>query len=203
MIHNGQWFFLRYAKTNVTNLLAQNPNNTPLINLIIFLETILDQNIIPTQLFGGDNAIRVSSVKRHIEYPVISKTPGRYTHFVTKALSTKEKLHPHTKVQKLMLAKCPNVIATEVPVWCNQFYRTDWKPCTGHIDFITFEEGKIWIWDYKGSPEKTAADQITFYRDLLCTLVLGLEPKHIEVGWFDKKHEEVVIDPPVELVFED
>jgi len=88
----------------------------------------------------------------------------------------------HRTVQTHLMRFEPAVIASEVPVWNN-----DWM---GHIDELWWDKAasELWVLDFKpdADKEKKAASQIFRYVQLLAGH-LEIDPKLIKSGYFDKK----------------
>ena len=88
----------------------------------------------------------------------------------------------HRTVQNHLMLYEPAVIASEVPVWSN-----DWL---GHIDELWWDKvaSELWVLDFKpdADKEKKAASQIFRYIQLLAGH-LEVDPRLIKGGYFDKK----------------
>lgn len=99
----------------------------------------------------------------------------------------------HMNVQMFMLSFDNKTLAIEVPLWLtkdelstfSEIFKSD-LPLSGHIDLIRFENGKIWIWDYKprASREKYASTQTYFYA-LMLSKRTNLDMSNFMCGYFD------------------
>jgi hypothetical protein len=99
----------------------------------------------------------------------------------------------HSKVQLFMLENDYETVAIEVPIWLNaeeipryQELFGSSEPLTGHIDLLTIEDGKIWVWDYKPNAhkEKYADTQVYFY-SLMLSKRTGIPLEKFRCGYFD------------------
>lgn len=197
--HNGLWIYHRYNKINAERLYGQDKDEN-LRKVINFLDhTIYIKGFVPSYLFNNENSLRVTSVidiKDKLYFFEVNEC--RFTKFMQ---SFEKKLTGHSKALIPILSNYQNALAIEVPVWCEDYQLPDGsiKTLTGHIDLLTFEKGKIWIWDYKpnfenvGKENFKACKQIDLYRDLLCSLV-GLNVDQINLGWFNQQHEFIIYD---------
>ena len=109
---------------------------------------------------------------------------------------------PHDKVQACALDSDHNSIGVEVPIWLkptdlvgipvNQSVLSrifeDGEVLTGHIDLLSIEDGKIWVWDFKPNAhkERYAATQVFFYA-LMLAKRSGLSLEKFRCGYFDDK----------------
>lgn len=102
----------------------------------------------------------------------------------------------HMNVQMFMLAYDSKTVAIETPLWLlpeeyESFKETfsSEKPLSGHIDILSIENGKIWIWDYKPNAhrEKYAATQVYFYA-LMLSKRTGIPLENFMCGYFDDKN---------------
>ena len=92
-----------------------------------------------------------------------------------------------------MLENDYETVAIEVPIWLNadeipryeELFGTT-EPLTGHIDLVTIEDGKIWVWDYKPNAhkEKYADTQVYFY-SLMLSKRTGIPLDKFRCGYFD------------------
>lgn len=108
----------------------------------------------------------------------------------------------HLNVQMFMLAYDKNTIAIEVPLWLepnelkqyNQIFDSN-LPLTGHIDALSIEQDKIWIWDFKPNAhrEKFATTQ-TFFYALMLSKRTGIPLEKFRCGYFDDKNT-YIFDP--------
>ena len=97
----------------------------------------------------------------------------------------------HSKVQVFMLENDSKTVAMEVPLWLmpeeldSDLFSID-EPFTGHIDLLTIEDGKIWVWDYKpnASLEKYASTQVFMYA-LMLSKRTGIPLDNFRCGYFD------------------
>jgi hypothetical protein len=101
----------------------------------------------------------------------------------------------HTNVEVGLLAADTKTLCVEVPLWLDaheiEGYETIFasnEPLTGHIDILRFENGKIWIWDFKPSAhkEKWAATQLNCYATMLSKRT-GIELEKFMCGYFDEQ----------------
>lgn len=108
---------------------------------------------------------------------------------------------PHDKLQACALDEDPSSICTELPVWLKpadlvgmpvsqeilDIIFSEGGVLTGHIDLITIDEGKIWIWDFKPNArkEKYAATQVYFYA-LMLSKRTHLSLEKFRCGYFDE-----------------
>lgn len=99
----------------------------------------------------------------------------------------------HSRVQAYMLQTDPDTVAVEIPVWAHPDEYADWSelteehgPLSGHIDLVSVEDGKVWIWDYKpkAARERYAGIQILCYAVMLSTRT-GVPLEHFQCGYFD------------------
>lgn len=99
----------------------------------------------------------------------------------------------HMNVQMFMLSFDNKTLAIEVPLWITQEELRGFKDIfnsdlalSGHIDLIRFEDGKIWIWDYKprAFKEKYASTQTYFYA-LMLSKRAKLDISNFMCGYFD------------------
>lgn len=102
----------------------------------------------------------------------------------------------HPKVQMFMLEYDNKTIAMEVPIWILPEELENFKkifksniPLTGHIDILRFEDGKVWIWDYKpcSQNEKYASTQVFFYAVMLSKRA-GIPLENLRCGYFDSNY---------------
>ncbi len=113
----------------------------------------------------------------------------------------------HLNVQMFMLAYDKNTIAIEVPIWLKYEELENYKELfnselalTGHIDALSIEDGKIWIWDYKPNAhrEKYAATQTYFYA-LMLSKRTNIPLENFMCGYFDDKNTYVFEPAKVNL----
>lgn len=86
----------------------------------------------------------------------------------------------HDIVQNYFMENCPECLATEVPLWTEEY--------SGCADLMTLklDPFKIGIWDFKpdAKKEKKATGQV--YRYVKAAVEqTGIDPKHFEAGYFD------------------
>lgn len=99
----------------------------------------------------------------------------------------------HMNVQMFMLSFDNKTLAIEVPLYltCNELscfkelFLCE-QALSGHIDLIRYEDGKIWIWDYKphARKEKYASTQTYFYA-LMLSKRTGIDMSNFMCGYFD------------------
>lgn len=108
----------------------------------------------------------------------------------------------HMNVQMFMLAYDSKTIAIETPLWLlpeeyesfKKIFDSE-KPLSGHIDILSIEDGKIWVWDYKPNAhrEKYAATQVYFYA-LMLSKRTGIPLENFMCGYFDDRNT-YIFDP--------
>tara|TARA_Y100000310_G_C20636008_1_gene791196 strand:- start:377 stop:997 length:621 start_codon:yes stop_codon:yes gene_type:complete len=112
----------------------------------------------------------------------------------------------HSKVQVFMLENDDKTIAMEVPIWLEENELSNFKelfetdiPLSGHIDLVRFEDGKIWIWDYKPNAkrEKYASTQVAFYAYMLSKRS-GVPLEEFRCGYFDK--DDAFVFEPLDVL---
>jgi hypothetical protein len=113
----------------------------------------------------------------------------------------------HSKVQVTMLENDPKTFAVEVPIWLepddikqyHDLFDTR-EPLSGHIDLLRFEDGKIWVWDYKprAENERYAPTQVFFYA-LMLSKRTGISLDNFMCGYFDQ-HTSFVFKPSLSLL---
>jgi hypothetical protein len=115
----------------------------------------------------------------------------------------------HLNVQMFMLAYDKNTIAIEVPLWLHPEELKNFQdlfnsnlPLSGHVDALSIEDGKIWIWDFKPNAhrEKYATTQ-TFFYALMLSKRTGIPLENFRCGYFDDKNtyvfDPLTIDPSI------
>jgi len=112
----------------------------------------------------------------------------------------------HSKVQLFMLENDANTVAIEVPIWMNSneiegyqsLFGSD-EPLTGHIDVLSVDNGKIWVWDYKPNAhkEKYADTQVYFY-SLMLSKRTGIPLDNFMCGYFDAERAYMFKPEPIE-----
>lgn len=188
--HRGLWYRYKYNRTNMENILKEY-NSFLLENLTTFLDEVVF-NWAPDELFNSEDSLRVTGIMTEEEYPT-KVNPSRFKKWVNMGLM-KEGGTRHNNVLTTILEHDPNSLATEVPVWCRCFpYRNKWLNVAGHIDLLQFNDGEIYIWDYKPDRSKTVGDQVSLYKQLLVRLIMGLDEKIVKCGWFDEFSEHIII----------
>lgn len=112
----------------------------------------------------------------------------------------------HTAVEVGLLQADSKTISVEVPLWLDPHEQRGYEelfqssgPLSGHIDILRYENGKIWIWDYKpgAHKEKWAATQLNCYATMLAART-GLALENFMCGYFDAQTSFVF--KPVPLV---
>ncbi len=101
----------------------------------------------------------------------------------------------HSNVQVAMLENDHTTVAVEVPLWLlpddldgfSDVFGED-RPLTGHIDALSVDDDRIWIWDYKpgASKERYAHVQTYMYAVMLSTRT-GIPLENFRCGYFDKE----------------
>ena len=99
----------------------------------------------------------------------------------------------HEHLQKYLLDTDAASVACEAPVWL--FGSEFGVPLpvlpddvlTGHIDLIRYNDGKIWVWDFKpnAAREKHAGQQVYLY-SLMLAKRAGVPIEDIRCGYFDR-----------------
>ncbi|MFH1332212.1 MAG: PD-(D/E)XK nuclease family protein [archaeon] len=114
----------------------------------------------------------------------------------------------HSKVQVFMLENDDKTVAVEVPIWIKEDEIEDYinifktrEPLTGHIDLLRFEDGNIWVWDYKPNAhrEEYATTQTYFYA-LMLSKRTGLPLNHFRCGYFDSHYAYVFKPEPNAII---
>jgi len=115
----------------------------------------------------------------------------------------------HMNVQMFMLSFDNKTLAIEIPLWLTKdefngfetLFKSD-LALSGHIDLIRFEEGKIWVWDFKPKAykEKHAATQVYFYA-LMLSIRTGISMNNFMCGYFD--NIDVYVFDPSKVNLED
>jgi len=121
---------------------------------------------------------------------------------------------PHDRVEACALDTDPAALAAEVPIWLKQSdliglpisqeilnkIFAGGETLTGHIDLLSLEDNKIWIWDYKprAHKERYAATQLFFYALMLAKRTkLSLEK--FRCGYFDE-HRAYLFKPDLNVL---
>jgi ATP-dependent exoDNAse (exonuclease V) beta subunit len=152
----------------------------------------------PNEYF--ENGPRSSSLKFKVPCELMQVTNHEISNLTKLGLEHNEERYKtaHTKVQVFCLENDMKSIAVEIPVWFedgeNEIIDSKDK-LTGHIDLLGYEDGKVWIWDYKPGAfkEKYAATQLYFYA-LMLSKRANLDLKDIRCGYFDSAYT-FVFDP--------
>jgi hypothetical protein len=144
---------------------------------------------------------RSSSLR--IQIPVnIQKVTHEVAHLARMGLDSDYYNNAHMNVQMFMLSFDKKTLAIEIPIYltcdelsCFRELFNSELALSGHIDLIRFENGKIWIWDYKPKArrEKNAVTQIYFYA-LMLSKRTGLDISNFMCGYFDDL-DVYVFDP--------
>jgi len=101
----------------------------------------------------------------------------------------------HGNVQHWMMKNDNKTIAVEVPLWLDENelrelgFNCEQEGClTGHIDVLSIDNDKIWIWDFKpkAEKEKYADTQTLVYAKMLSTRT-GIPLDKFMCGYFDEK----------------
>lgn len=144
---------------------------------------------------------RSSALKFNLNIPLTS-VKGHKVSEIAKIAKTNYNGTPHDKVQACALDNDPNSICVELPIWLklndlvgisvdknilNRIF-SNGDTLTGHIDLVSIENGKIWVWDFKpnAAKERYAATQVFFYALMLAKRTkISLEK--FRCGYFDEK----------------
>jgi len=111
----------------------------------------------------------------------VERRPSDLCEFAANAQYQEREHWQHRAVQEDLLKLDPKTIATEIPV-----YDDEW---VGHIDIIRWVDGMIEIADFKPNAHKEtkAAGQIFRYRNLLAK-ALNIPAESIRACYFDDKN---------------
>lgn len=160
----------------------------------------------PDEYFG--RGPRGSSLKFKTTHDIVELTGHRVCDLAKNGLKINEERFKcnHSKVQLFMLENDNETIAIEVPIWLNsdeincynELFGSD-EPLTGHIDVLSIEDGKIWVWDYKPNAhkEKYADTQVYFYSIMLSKRT-GIPLEHFRCGYFDWDRAYMFKPEPIE-----
>jgi hypothetical protein len=151
---------------------------------------------------------RSSSLRLNIGADII-KANHEVTSLARMGLDSDYYDNAHMNVQMFMLSFDNKTLAIEVPLWLtkdefasfSELFKSD-LALSGHIDLIRFEEGKIWIWDYKpkACKEKYASTQTYFYA-LMLSKRTNLDMSNFMCGYFDDI--DVYVFDPSKIKIED
>jgi hypothetical protein len=182
MMHGGSYHF-RIHRNKLESLCSERFGN-----LVDYLLSV--QRNCPKQYFL--EGPRSSSLKINISAE-IEKKSHEVSALARMGLDSDYYDNAHMNVQMFMLSFDNKTLAIEVPLWltkdeCENFEQlfNSSLALSGHIDLIRYEEGKIWIWDYKPNArrEKYACTQTYFYALMLSKRTnLGIE--NFMCGYFD------------------
>jgi hypothetical protein len=177
--------------------LYKKTNSTKLSKIGLFLEQVLEGNIVPSELFREGGGERVTGLLELFEEEAsrCSSIPEQNIFSEQIAIGLKKLSNsPNSKsrhrfVLTEILEHDEYSIAIEVPVWCFRLETKKGKAdVTGHIDLLRYmpQSDKFEIVDYK--PEgfdanKYVRAQLLLYRELLCRLV-GLTREDVLLSWF-------------------
>jgi len=187
--HSGGYYFYRIHRLKSDEL------NNSFASLKKFLHDVFEER--PDSYFR--NGPRSSKLKFNIPGLDIKGVTGHEVCQLT-SLGLEENHERyktnHSKVQVFMLERDDKTLAVEVPIWLNAneldhyeaFFQSK-EPLTGHIDVLRFEDGKIWVWDYKPNAvkEKYAATQVNFYA-LMLSKRTGISLDQFRCGYFDSAY---------------
>jgi len=184
--HPGGVYIYRVHKAKLDSLCTDD-----IIKLKEYLDVVFDT--CPDTYFHSGP--RGSSLKFSTTHSTLDLRGHRVCDFAKNGLTiNKERFKSnHSKVQLFMLENDQNTIAIEVPIWLHaeelKGYQTLFKsdePLTGHIDVLSIEDGKIWVWDYKPNAhrEKYANTQVYFYT-LMLSQRTGIPLEKFMCGYFD------------------
>ncbi len=101
----------------------------------------------------------------------------------------------HGNVQLWAMKQDSKSIAVEIPLWLEENelqeigLRCEKGGClSGHIDLLTIEGNKIWIWDFKPKAEKEKyADTQTLVYAFMLSKRTGIPLDNFMCGYFDEK----------------
>ena len=122
---------------------------------------------------------------------------------------------PHDKVQACALDSDPSAVGVEIPIWLKPTdlvgmpvskdildrIFADGEVLTGHIDLLSIDDGKIWVWDFKprAHKERYASTQVFFYA-LMLAKRSGLSLEKFRCGYFDE-HKAFLFKPSLEILY--
>lgn len=148
-------------------------------SLCIYLEVLFTHGI-------GDDCPRKSVSSGSKLVVNVENRPSDLCKFAANAQYQEREHWQHRAVQEDLLKLDPTTIATEIPV-----FDEDW---IGHIDILRWKDGKIEIADFKPNAhrETKAAGQIFRYRNLLAK-ALNIPATDIQACYFDDKNAYFLI----------
>ena len=160
-VHKGNYYHYRLNKENLEKI-----NFEPLKEFLLNVKEKC-----PNKYFNS--GLRSSSLKFNIPCKLAKIENYEICDLAKLGLDVNEERFKsgHTQVQVFFLENDKKSIAAEIPVWFEENENEVIKGnLTGHIDLLRYEDGKIWIWDYKPNAlnEKYAATQLYFYAMMLC-----------------------------------
>lgn len=139
-------------------------------------------------------ALRSSSLKFDLGIHVEAVEGHEVSRLAREGLDWAHYKTAHSNVQVYMLQNDTFTLGVEVPLWMHSnelegysaLFDSD-EPLSGHIDVLSVEDGKIWIWDYKpkASKEKYATTQVYFYA-LMMSKRTGIPLDEFRCGYFDE-----------------
>ncbi|MFT4261132.1 MAG: PD-(D/E)XK nuclease family protein [Candidatus Woesearchaeota archaeon] len=189
-LKHGGYYFYKIHKPKLERL---NPHENLKKFLLEMLENCPDENF--------EKGPRSSILKFDLK-PNLKQTKHPVNYLARIGLESDYYGNAHLNVQMFMLAYDKNTVAIEVPLWLKpeelqnyqEFFNSN-LPLSGHIDALSIDEGKIWIWDYKPNAhrEKYATTQ-TFFYALMLSKRTGIPLKNFMCGYFDDKNT-YVFDP--------
>ena len=179
-VHKGGFYHYRLNKENLKNVTFE--------SLKEFLLNVKEK--CPNDYFNSEP--RSSSLKFNIPCKLAKISDYEICDLTKLGLEVNEERFKsgHTKVQVFCLENDKKSLAAEVPVWFEENENNMIKGnLTGHIDLLRYEDGKVWIWDYKPNAlnEKYASTQLYFYA-LMLSERTGINLENIRCGYFDSAY---------------
>ncbi len=165
----------------------------PFPSLVTFLEQ-MHENCPPEPFFSGprSSSIHAGPVPVY-EQPTTNPRCEQTLHGLQ--VNAHRFTERHEQVQVYMLENDNCTVAMEVPLWVNyqeagvfQTLMTTDQFLSGHVDVLSIEDGRIWIWDYKPNAykERWVHVQLSAYA-LMLSHRTAIPLKNIRCGYFDDK----------------
>lgn len=199
--HPGGIYVYRVHSEKLNKFCNFNPE---FLNLKKFAHSIFED--CPNEYFS--KGPRGSCLKFKTRHEVIELTGHQVCNFAKNGLVVNNNRFKtnHSKVQLFMLENDDNTVAIEVPIWLNSneiegyqsLFGSD-DPLTGHIDVLSVDNEKIWVWDYKPNAhkEKYADTQVYFY-SLMLSKRTGIPLDKFMCGYFDAQRAYMFKPEPIE-----
>lgn len=152
-------------------------------------------NNCPTEPFEDDP--RASTQRFHHRYKLDKHLKHDRSKWTLKGLEVYAEKYktPHSRVGCWMIENDPCTFAIEVPVWMEAkevgvplIPSDSGKWLSGHIDLLSFENGALWIWDFKPHADREvwAVGQLTLYARMLAYQT-GIPIANMMCGYFDSE----------------